>query len=132
MTTHVKRTQKDYTLAFKLAVIAEVEAGAMTYKQAQKHYGIQGRSTVLVWLRKYGVLNWSSGTPNIMRLDTMNKPIEKTPEQKIKELEKKLTDSQEKNQFFEEFFSFMENDMGIELPKKLSKRLKDKEKSKPR
>lgn len=132
MTTHVKRTQKDYTLAFKLAVIAEVEAGAMTYKQAQKHYGIQGRSTVLVWLRKYGVLNWSSGTPNIMRLDTMNKPIEKTPEQKIKELEKKLTDSQEKNQFFEEFFSFMENDMRIELPKKLSKRLKDKEKSKPR
>lgn len=132
MTTYVKRTQKDYTLAFKLAVIAEVEAGAMTYKQAQKHYGIQGRSTVLVWLRKYGVLNWSLGTPNIMRLDTMNKPIEKTPEQKIKELEKKLTDSQEKNQFFEEFFSFMENDMGIELPKKLSKRLKDKEKSKPR
>lgn len=132
MTTYVKRTQKDYTLAFKLAVIAEVEAGAMTYKQAQKHYGIQGRSTVLVWLRKYGVLNWNLGTPNIMRLDTMNKPIEKTPEQKIKELEKKLTDSQEKNQFFEEFFSFMENDMGIELPKKLSKRLKDKEKSKPR
>ena len=132
MTTHVKRTQKAYTLAFKLAVIAEVEAGAMTYKQAQKHYGIQGRSTVLVWLRKYGVLNWSLGTPNIMRLDTMNKPIEKTPEQKIKELERKLADSQEKNQFFEEFFGFMENDMGIELPKKLSKRLKDKEKSKPR
>ena len=132
MTTHVKRTQKDYTLAFKLAVIAEVEAGAMTYKQAQKHYGIQGRSTVLVWLRKYGVLNWSLGTPNIMRLDTMNKPIEKTPEQKIKELERKLADSQEKNQFFEEFFGFMENDMGIELPKKLSKRLKDKKKSKPR
>lgn len=132
MTTYVKRTQKDYTLAFKLAVIAEVEAGAMTYKQAQKHYGIQGRSTVLVWLRKYGVLNWSLGTPNIMRLDTMNKPIEKTPEQKIKELERKLADSQEKNQFFEEFFGFMENDMGIELPKKLSKRLKDKEKSKPR
>ena len=132
MTTHVKRTQKDYTLALKLAVIAEVEAGAMTYKQAQKHYGIQGRSTVLVWLRKYGVLNWSLGTPNIMRLDTMNKPIEKTPEQKIKELERKLADSQEKNQFFEEFFGFMENDMGIELPKKLSKRLKDKEKSNPR
>ena len=115
-----------------MAVIAEVEAGAMTYKQAQKYYGIQGRSTVLVWLRKYGVLNWSLGTPNIMRLDTMNKPIEKTPEQKIKELERKLADSQEKNQFFEEFFGFMENDMGIELPKKLSKRLKDKEKSKPR
>ncbi|UNM95588.1 helix-turn-helix domain-containing protein [Ignatzschineria rhizosphaerae] len=126
MTTYIKRTQKDYTLAFKLAVVAEVEAGAMTYKQAQHHYGIQGRSTVLVWLRKYGVLNWKSETPNILRLDIMNKPIEKTPEQRIKELEKKLTDSQDKNQFFEELFSYMENDMGIELPKKLSQRLKEK------
>lgn len=126
MTTYIKRTQKDYTLAFKLAVVAEVEAGAMTYKQAQHHYGIQGRSTVLVWLSKYGVLNWKSETPNILRLDIMNKPIEKTPEQRIKELEKKLTDSQDKNQFFEELFSYMENDMGIELPKKLSQRLKEK------
>lgn len=131
MITYVKRTQKDYTLAFKLAVVTEVEAGTMTYKQAQTFYGIQGRSTVLVWLRKYGVLNWKAGTPKIMRLDIMNKPIEKTPEQKIKELEKKLADSQDKIQFFEEFFDFMEDDMGIELPKKLSKRLKNKEKSKP-
>ncbi len=33
----------------------------MTYKQAQERYGIQGRSTVLVWLRKHGQLNWSKG-----------------------------------------------------------------------
>lgn len=61
----------------------------------------------------------------------MHKLIEKTPEQKIKELEKKLADSQDKVQFFEEFFGFIEDDMGIELPKKLSKRLKNKGKSKP-
>lgn len=131
MTAYIKRTQKDYSLAFKLAVVTEVEAGAMTYKQAQRQYGIQGRSTVLVWLRKYGVLNWEAGTPKIMRLDIMYKPIEKTPEQKIKELEKKLADSEDKVQFFEEFFGFIEDDMGIELPKKLSKRLKNKGKSKP-
>nr|WP_255836810.1 hypothetical protein [Ignatzschineria rhizosphaerae] len=41
MTTYIKRTQKDYTLAFKLAVVAEVEAGAMTYKQTQHHYEIR-------------------------------------------------------------------------------------------
>lgn len=99
MTTYVKRTQKDYTLAFKLAVIAEVEAGAMTYKQAQKHYGIQGRSTVLVWLRKYGVLNWSLGTPNIMRLDTMNKPIEKHLNKKLKNLRRNLLIAKKKISF---------------------------------
>ncbi|SDH58933.1 helix-turn-helix domain-containing protein [Myroides phaeus] len=51
--TREKRSQRDYTLGFKLQVESEVEKGDYTYKQAQKHYGIQGRSTVLVWLRKY-------------------------------------------------------------------------------
>jgi transposase-like protein len=53
-----KRTQRDYNLGFKLAVISQVEKGEMTYKQAQKAYGIQGRSTVLNWLRKFGNLDW--------------------------------------------------------------------------
>jgi len=38
-----KRTQRDYTLGFKLAVVRQVEKGGFTYKQAQKHYGIQVR-----------------------------------------------------------------------------------------
>ncbi|MBB0175314.1 IS3 family transposase, partial [Ralstonia pickettii] len=40
-----KRTQRDYTLAFKLAVVEQVEKGELTYKGAQRRYGIQGRST---------------------------------------------------------------------------------------
>ncbi|MFT4603182.1 MAG: hypothetical protein ACI857_003370, partial [Arenicella sp.] len=35
----VRRSQKDYTLGFKLAVVSSVEEGDMTYKQAQKTYG---------------------------------------------------------------------------------------------
>ena len=31
----------------------------MTYKQAKKIYSIQGRSTVLTWLRKHGKMNWT-------------------------------------------------------------------------
>ena len=52
-----KKTQKDYSLSFKLQVIDEIEKGLLTYKQSQKKYGIQGRSTVLVWLRKHGKLD---------------------------------------------------------------------------
>ncbi len=59
MMTEFKRTQRDYPLSFKIAVVEQVEKGEMTYKQAQQRYGIQGRSTVLVWLRKYGRLDWS-------------------------------------------------------------------------
>src|SRR5215213_6886642 len=60
---YLKRTQKDYSLAFKLQLIDEVEKGLLTWKQSQKKYGIQGRSTVLVWLRKHGTLDWTSKAP---------------------------------------------------------------------
>lgn len=81
-----KRTQQDYTMAFKLGIVSRVEKGEFTYKQAQKHYGIQGRSTVLVWLRKYGNLDWSKPT-----IHTMLQSKE-TPAEKIKRLEKELAD----------------------------------------
>ncbi|MGE6136648.1 IS3 family transposase, partial [Aeromonas salmonicida] len=55
----VKRTQRDYSLTFKLALVEQIEKGELTYKQAQARYGIQGRSTVLVWLRKHGRQDWS-------------------------------------------------------------------------
>ena len=46
MRAGVRRSQRDYTLAFKLAVVDEVEQGALTYKEAQGKYGIQGRNRV--------------------------------------------------------------------------------------
>ncbi len=41
-----KRTQKDYSMNFKLSVVQEVEKGQLTYQQAPKKYGIQDKSTV--------------------------------------------------------------------------------------
>ena len=57
MMTEFKRTQRDYPLSFKTAVVGQVEKGEMTYKKAQQRYSIQVRFTVLVWLRKYGRLD---------------------------------------------------------------------------
>ena len=80
MTSTIKRTQRDYSLAFKLAVVDQVEKGELTYKQAQDKYGIQGCSTVLVWLRKHGKLDWSQGTPSTsMRGQLMTEPTELPP-----------------------------------------------------
>ena len=76
-----KRTQQDYSLPFKLQVMQEVEKGELTYKQAQRKYGIQGRSTVLTWLRKHGTLDWKTQNPMKGKI---------TPHHKIRELEKKL------------------------------------------
>lgn len=49
----LRRSQRDYSLPFKLSVVGEVARGELSYKQAQRRYGIQGRSTVLTWCRKY-------------------------------------------------------------------------------
>ena len=86
-----KRSQRDYTLGFKLSMISLVEKGEMSYKQVQDTYGIQGRSTVLVWLRKHGTLDWSNP-----RFNPMSKSIE-SPAQKIKRLERELSDEKLRN-----------------------------------
>ncbi|MGO2513614.1 hypothetical protein [Marinomonas polaris] len=40
--TKRKRTQRDYTMGFKLQIVMAVEKGDMTYKQVQNIYCIQG------------------------------------------------------------------------------------------
>lgn len=116
----VKRSQRDYTLAFKLSVVEEVEKGSLSYKQAQRKYGIQGRSTVLVWLRKLGTLDWS--LPQLRQLSSK----EKTPEQRIKELEAALDLEKQKNLLLTTVIDIAEKQYGLAIRKKpLPKQPKD-------
>jgi len=87
---YVKRTQRDYTMSLKLQVVSEIERGELSTTGAKRKYGIQSRSTVVNWLRKYGTFDWENQTPS-------NMP--KSPEQKIMELEQevKLLQKQKKH-----------------------------------
>lgn len=119
----VKRTQRDYSLTFKLALVEQIEKGELTYKQAQVRYGIQGRSTVLVWLRKHGRQDWSQGASvRAGRSITMPDPDNQTPEQRIKELEQQLEQQlalmSQKAQFFEAVVDVLKNDYGVSIVKK--------------
>lgn len=80
-TEYVKRTQKDYSMSFKLQVVHEVEQGELSKKAAALKYGIQGSHTVSTWLQKYGNFDWENQRP-------FNMP--KTQEQKLLELEQKV------------------------------------------
>lgn len=80
-TGYVKRTQKDYSISFKLQVVEEIESGQLGRLDACHKYGIQARSTVTQWLRKYGTFDWENLT---------KETVAKTPEQKILELEAKV------------------------------------------
>jgi transposase-like protein len=115
MNPGIKRTQRDYTLAFKLSVVEQVEKGELTYKEAQARYGIQGRSTVLVWLRKHGRQDWreeASWEP----MPTKSKPL--TPEQQIKALQVQLQEANEKARLFEAMLDVLKQDYGVRVVKK--------------
>lgn len=111
-TKPIKRTQKDYNLGFKLAVVEQVEKGELTYKQAQQLYGIQGRSTVLVWLRKHGKLAWTNPYEK-----TMSKASE-TPAQKLKRLERELEDMEIRNKVLNRMVDICDKEYGMGLRKK--------------
>ena len=81
-----KRSQKDYPMSFKLEVVEEIESGLISTTGAKRKYGIQGRSTVVNWLRKYGTFDWENQTPLRMPHTKEHRILEL--EAKIKLLEK--------------------------------------------
>lgn len=91
-TNYVKRTQRDYSMSLKLQIVREIEQGKMSTIEAQRKYGIQARSTIVQWLRKFGNFDWENQTPS-------NMP--KTPEQKIMELEAQVKLLEKQKAFLE-------------------------------
>jgi transposase len=105
----LKRTQRDYSLAFKLQVVDEIEKGHLTYKQSQKKYGIQGRSTVLIWLRKHGALDWTSKVP-------MKKKA--PPKTFISQLEARIKRLEAEKEILNRAIDIADNTLGTDIRKK--------------
>ncbi|MFN4365777.1 transposase [Chryseobacterium hispalense] len=91
--SYVKRTQKDYSMTFKIQVVQEIEQGKCSITQIRKQYGIQSHGTVLNWLRKYGNFDWDNQTPS-------NMP--KSPDQRIMELEAQVKLLEKQKAFLEQ------------------------------
>ena len=90
---YIKRTQKDYTMSFKLQIVKEIEQGVTTISRVKKEYAIQSRSTIVQWLRKFGNFDWENQTPINMA---------KSPEQKIMELEAHVKLLEKQKSFLEQ------------------------------
>ncbi len=127
-----RRSQRDYSLPFKLAVVGEVGRGELSYKQAQRRYGIQGRSTVLTWCRRYAThfVTFQQAGPTSPGTAPA---VDPTPEQRIKQLEtqlrdqkrqhaKELKDAADLNLLLRTMLQVVEEDHGIPLPKKSFRR----------
>ena len=101
---YVKRSQKDYSLSFKLSVVKEVESGSISNRAAMRKYGIQGHGTITEWRRKYGIFDIDNSS---------QQRAMQTPEQKIKELEQKVKQLERHNQFLEERLTESEDKAAI-------------------
>jgi len=119
---YVKRTQRDYSMTFKLEVVSEVERGLLTVTAAKRKYGIQGRSTVLNWLRKYGKFDWENQTPWNMPKSTERKLLELEQKVKLLEkqkrfLEKQVAQSDKKAVIFDMMIDLAEKEYNIPIRK---------------
>ncbi len=79
-------------MSFKLQVVREIESGELSMTAATRKYGIQARSSVRNWLRKYGTFDWENQTPSYMP---------KSQEQKILELEARVKLLEKQKAFLE-------------------------------
>ena len=89
-----KRSQKDYSMTFKLEVVKEIESGLISTSGAKKKYGIQARSTVINWLRKYGTFDWENQTPSNMPQSKEQRLMELEARVKLLEKQKAMLEHQ--------------------------------------
>jgi len=122
---YVKRTQKDYSMSFKLRVVQEIENGELGIKAATRKYGIQAHSTVSNWLRKYGNFDWVNQTPSNMPKTQDQKLLELEQKVKLLEkqkafLEKQVENADKKAVFFDMMIDMAEKEFKIPIRKKCS------------
>lgn len=89
-----KRSQKDYSMSFKLEVVKEIESGLISTSGAKRKYGIQARSTVINWLRKYGTFDWENQTPSNMPQSKEQRLMELEARVKLLEKQKAMLEHQ--------------------------------------
>ena len=109
--------QKQYSLAFKLKVIYEIESGQIGIEAARRKYSVLGHSTILKWLRKHGRLGWYKGAD--MK--------ELTPQKRIKQLERELQRLRSDKEILEIALDVAKKDLGIDIRKKYLTKLSEEQ-----
>lgn len=121
-TKYVKRTQKDYSMSFKLSVVQEYEATKVSLSALQRKYGIQGDSTVRRWIEKYGNFDVTNKSFSHMEKSKDQELLElqqkiKLLERKNARLEKELELKDMKAEFFDMMIDIAEKEYNIDIRK---------------
>lgn len=123
MGTYEKRTQRDYSMGFKLQVVQEVEQTVISLESVSSKYGIQGANTVKRWLKKFGTFDWEHQIPVAMTKNKEQLFLELEQKVKVLEkqkaaLEKQVRDTQKKAAFFNLMVDMAEEEFKIPIRKK--------------
>jgi transposase-like protein len=122
---YTKRSQKDYSMSFKLQIVREVEFGEVSTTGACRKYGIQSRSTVVNWLRKYGTFDWENQTPSNMPKSQEQRLMELEQQVKLLEKQKAMLEQQveradKKSIIFDMMIDLAEKEYNISIRKNSS------------
>lgn len=105
-----------YSEAFKREVVREYEKGLLNKEQLQRKYGIGGNSRVLSWCRKYGKLAYPHH-------ESTGRPMKDPQKQRIKELERKLRQAEEKIRVYDKLIEVTNRELDADIIKKIEAKL---------
>jgi len=110
--------QTVYSESFKIQVVRDIEQGNLTQSSAERLYKIKGHSTILKWLRKYGVQSYPVRCTQSPRSRAVTDK-ELLLKNEIKALKRELDEARLTNVVLETFIDVCDRDLGTNLRKKL-------------
>jgi transposase len=117
----MKRKVNYFTDEFKYQVVQEYLETDLSQIELQKKYGIKGNSSILKWMRKFGLKEPDEDQIKIRQM--MSKETEKTLherelEEKVKELEKLLEHEKLRTMALDTMIDIAERELKISIRKK--------------
>ena len=109
---------KSYSAVFKKQVVREFEKGGVSKDQLQKKYGLNGKSQLLSWCRKYGKFAYPTNL-------TTGRPMKDPQKQRIKELEKKLKAAELKLKVYDKLIEVTNRELDADIIKKIEAKLSE-------
>lgn len=104
-----------YSTAFKLKVVEQIERGELTIAQARRVYDIRGGQTIQKWLAKHGKSHLLSRVVRVQMKDEKDRI--KQLEAEKKKLESALAQAHVDNLFLNELIVIAKEEYGIDLKK---------------
>lgn len=109
------KVSRNYSVAFKMKVVEEVENGLISIESARKLYRIPSSATIGEWVKKYGMNERIGRTVNIMTRDEELELIRLRKE--VKRLERALDDSQLRAIAWESLIEVADEEYNLDLKK---------------